>query len=207
MEKSVFSKTFLALGVLLGLQSGAAAQVNGSDAWICAVSIGSYGASPYQTRLATILEGQQEFPAEPLSGEISSRFGWRTHPITQQADFHSGIDIPAASGTPVKSSDSGRVIETGSDPLLGNFAVVQHADTQSIYGHLSRILVAADRPVSRGTPIGTVGSTGRSTGPHLHFTVKQQIEGRWVPIDPEEYLLQGIPSSSSCSFPFHLSGN
>ncbi|MDJ0694314.1 M23 family metallopeptidase [Mastigocoleus sp. MO_188.B34] len=125
--------------------------------------------------------------AFPLSipARISSMFGWRQHPIAGVQRFHSGIDLAAAMGTPIIAVESGRV-ETAD--WLGGYgltAILKHNDRQkTLYGHMSEILVQPGQVVEKGTVIGRVGSTGNSTGPHLHFEVRQRTSSGWVAVDP-----------------------
>jgi murein DD-endopeptidase MepM/ murein hydrolase activator NlpD len=108
----------------------------------------------------------------PLSGRRTSSFGWRTDPFSGVRSFHAGLDLAAPSGTSVKASADGRVSATGTNAVYGNFIIISHSgDYQTMYAHLSRILVRNGASVNQGTVIGRVGSTGRSTGPHLHFAV------------------------------------
>jgi murein DD-endopeptidase MepM/ murein hydrolase activator NlpD len=108
----------------------------------------------------------------PISGYITSSYGYRSSPFTGLRQFHSGIDIGAGSGTPIKAAMSGRVIVAGWSDTYGNYAVVSHhSGYRTLYGHMSLIRVKSGQYVSTGQRIGDVGSTGLSTGPHLHFTV------------------------------------
>lgn len=110
------------------------------------------------------------FPLKLEDYEISSDFGFRADPTGSSGNYHEGIDIPAASGTPVYATSNGTVIETGTDPSAGNFVIVQHDNgILSYYLHLSSIKTKADEKVDSKTVLGNVGSTGNSTGPHLHF--------------------------------------
>jgi murein DD-endopeptidase MepM/ murein hydrolase activator NlpD len=116
---------------------------------------------------------------------ITSKFGWRTHPLTGNRRFHSGIDIAAPSGAPVVATGSGIVISAGWNGGYGKAIVIQHNDTQqTLYGHLSEISVQPGQKIDRGTVIGLVGSTGNSTGPHLHFESRTSTTGAWVAVDP-----------------------
>ncbi|MFM9937489.1 MAG: M23 family metallopeptidase [Novosphingobium sp.] len=104
---------------------------------------------------------------------LSSRFGWRSDPLDRGARFHAGVDIPARAGAAVRAVQAGRVVFSGWAGGYGNLVVIDHGDgVRSRYGHLERVLVAAGDPVGTGTEIGAVGSTGRSTGPHLHYEVR-----------------------------------
>lgn len=105
----------------------------------------------------------------PVAGRISSRFGMRTHPVTGVRKLHDGLDLAAACGTPVRLPWPGRVTTVQRHPAYGNRVVVQHAGGRSAYAHLSRMDVRPGQQVAAGTVLGTVGSTGLSTGCHLHW--------------------------------------
>lgn len=116
-----------------------------------------------------------------IAGRISSGFGMRQHPLTGGWRFHAGIDLAAAYGTPVKAPADGTVRSAGWAGGYGQLVVLRHAGgVETRYGHLSRLTVAAGESVRKGDLVGYVGSTGASTGPHLHFETRQN--GR--PIDP-----------------------
>lgn len=122
-----------------------------------------------------------QWPA-PNSRYITSEFGWRTHPIFKTKRFHEGIDIGAAMGTDVLAADDGEVIFAGSQGGYGNTIIVSHGGGISTqYSHLSKILVGNGKKVLKGDKIGLVGSTGWSTGPHLHFGVIKdgQVVSPW----------------------------
>jgi len=109
----------------------------------------------------------------PVMGRISSTFGWRRHPITRRNDFHTGIDIRASRGTPIRAARDGRVTFAGWMGAYGNTVVIDHGGGHStLYAHASAILVRQGERVTTGQTIARVGSTGRSTGPHLHFEVR-----------------------------------
>lgn len=115
----------------------------------------------------------------PCDAVITSPYGERDHPITKAWDFHTGIDLAAPAGTAIRSIYPGRVIQTGWSSAYGNYIVVQHSDNlQSIYCHCSRILLAEGNKVASGQTIAEVGSTGISTGPHLHLSVL--VDGCYV---------------------------
>jgi murein DD-endopeptidase MepM/ murein hydrolase activator NlpD len=117
----------------------------------------------------------------PLRGPLTSRFGYRRHPLFGRRHFHAGIDIAAPRGTPVRAAAAGTVIFAGWYGGYGKLVILDHGEGAStLYGHLSAILVAAGARVARDQVIGQVGSTGYATGPHLHFEVRQG--GR--PVDP-----------------------
>lgn len=123
----------------------------------------------------------------PLSGyyRISSPFGWRNAPIGQGGERHRGIDIPAPTGTPVYSATDGVVISAGWNGSYGNAVMIKYTNNIVIvYGHNSSLVVKAGQRVSKGQVISLVGSTGNSTGPHLHFEVRYNGS----PVDPLRYL-------------------
>lgn len=108
-------------------------------------------------------------PLENL--KITSGYGYRIHPVTKQQDFHKGVDL-AARCDPVLSVLAGTVSETGFNPVLGKYVRIGHGEFQSIYGHLSYILVCKGDTVDAKQPIAITGTTGRVTGEHLHFSIK-----------------------------------
>lgn len=117
-------------------------------------------------------------------GRVSSGFGRRINPVTGLSAMHTGVDLPEPAGTPVRSMAAGVVVRAGYAGGYGNMVEVDHGGgVRTRYGHLSEIDVSAGANVASGSVIGAVGSTGRSTGPHLHFEVR--ING--VPIDPTGY--------------------
>ena len=102
---------------------------------------------------------------------VTSSFGKRVHPVTGYPDLHKGVDL-AARCDPVLSIMGGTVRDTGFNPVLGNYIGIAHGEFQSIYGHLSYILVVPGEPVTSGEVIGITGATGRVTGEHLHFSIR-----------------------------------
>lgn len=110
----------------------------------------------------------------PISAKFrwSSPFGWREDPIAHVRSFHTGTDMACPTGTPILASMSGKVITTGVNRVYGNYVIIDHGNGyQTLYAHMSKIIAQKGQWVSQGTRIGLVGSTGYSTGPHLHFTV------------------------------------
>ena len=124
----------------------------------------------------------------PVEGWLSEGFGWRKDPFTDQRQFHRGIDIVSDTGTTVVAPADGIVSRAVRVPDYGKMIDLSHGfGFVTRYGHLSEILVRPGQRVRRGDPIGRVGSTGRSTGPHLHYEVFR--DGRRV--NPWKYLGQG----------------
>jgi murein DD-endopeptidase MepM/ murein hydrolase activator NlpD len=121
-------------------------------------------------------------------GVITSPFGMRMDPFTHVESFHSGVDIGAPYGTDVYAARGGRIEKIGVDREYGNYILIQHeGGYQTLYGHLSAVLVQLNERVASGMIIGKVGSTGMSTGPHLHFEIRRN--GR--PEDPLPLLPKG----------------
>ncbi len=123
----------------------------------------------------------------PLSKKIlTSPFGYRTSPISGKWKFHAGIDLAAPVGTEVFACKSGIITTTGYNSTYGNYIIILHNGKKtSLYAHLSKILVKKDDRVSTGQVIGLVGTTGASTGPHLHFEIRENGNptdpGRLIP--------------------------
>jgi biotin carboxyl carrier protein len=119
----------------------------------------------------------------PVRGSISSDYGYRF--IFGETNFHRGIDIPAPTGTAINAAADGVVTFAGERGTYGNLVVLTHANGfQTYYAHCSQLLVHVGETVTQGQPVAAVGSTGRSTGPHVHFEVRYQN----APIDPLLYL-------------------
>lgn len=123
----------------------------------------------------------------PLEGElkVSSDFGERENVVTGKKLFHNGIDFVADKGTKVMSIASGKVVDTGFSAEKGNYIEIAHGEITSAYNHLSKISVEQGEEIEGGEKIGEVGSTGFATGPHLHFSIKDN-SGNYV--DPEKYI-------------------
>jgi murein DD-endopeptidase MepM/ murein hydrolase activator NlpD len=131
----------------------------------------------------------------PLSvpSAITSMFGWRVHPITGERRFHSGTDLGGAMGTPVLAAYTGQVEVADRVGGYGLTVILNHNSAQqTLYGHMSEIFVQPGQWVERGTVIGRVGSTGNSTGPHLHFEVRQLTADGWVATDPSAQLQYAV---------------
>jgi len=127
--------------------------------------------------------------SKPLSGYITSPFGWRRHPIFGSRSFHSGVDIAAPNRSTIRAANTGRVIYTGwyggyGKVVIINLGQYRGTGTSTLYAHLSRTAVAAGQSVKQGEVIGYEGTTGYSTGPHLHFEVR--LNGK--PTNPLNYI-------------------
>lgn len=122
----------------------------------------------------------------PLTdGILTSGFGKRPSPFTGRPSYHPGIDLAAPTGSPVFACTSGTIKETGFTRIYGKYIILAHTDgRESLYGHLSAVLVRLNEKVKSGTIIGRVGSTGMSTGPHLHFEIR--VKG--IPKNPSVFI-------------------
>jgi murein DD-endopeptidase MepM/ murein hydrolase activator NlpD len=121
----------------------------------------------------------------PISGEITSPFGWRVHPITGDSRFHSGIDIAGDYGDPIRAAAAGTVIYAGWISGYGNAVILDNGGgVTTLYGHNQSLAVSEGQTVAQGQVISYCGSTGNSTGPHCHFEVRVNGE----PVSPLSYL-------------------
>ncbi|NEQ31145.1 MAG: M23 family metallopeptidase [Leptolyngbya sp. SIO4C5] len=141
--------------------------------------------------LNSLRQGAQDF-IFPLAvpAPITSLFGWRIHPIYGTQRFHSGTDLGAPLGTPIVAAQAGRVATADFVGGYGLTVILRHKEgtQETLYGHMSRLLVQPGDWVEQGEVIGLVGSTGNSTGPHLHFEVRQLTGDGWVAMSPNEML-------------------
>ena len=121
----------------------------------------------------------------PVQARVSSEFGYRIHPISGTKRLHTGTDLAAPSGTPIKATGAGVVIHAGWRGGYGNTVMIDHGGNKvTLYAHMSSISAKSGQQVSKGTVIGKVGSTGNSTGPHCHYEVR--INGK--PVNPRGYV-------------------
>ena len=136
-------------------------------------------------------------PLFPLIGSAvtTSNFGWRLHPLLGSWIMHSGRDLAAPEGTPVVAALAGTVVSSGPAGGYGLAIEIEHGSVQrrTLYGHLSELYVKEGARVGQGEVIGRVGSTGLSTGPHLHFEMRIPQDGGWVAIDPGDLDPGGSP--------------
>ncbi|EHM13404.1 MULTISPECIES: LysM peptidoglycan-binding domain-containing M23 family metallopeptidase [Jonquetella] len=136
------------------------------------------------TAAAVASVGKGKF-AWPLRGRINSPFGWRIHPIAKRRWFHTGIDIQGARHTPIRAARAGQVIFAGWMNGYGRVVVTRHDSVSStLYAHAQTLKVCKGQQVSAGQVIATVGTSGRSTGPHLHFEIRLNNK----PTNPMSYL-------------------
>lgn len=122
----------------------------------------------------TIQEINGDLFRKPLRNSyyISSLYGWRDNPFSGKRTFHNGIDMATARGSAIYAALDGRVTATGYDVTYGNYVIISHhSGYKTLYGHMQTILTTKGSYVTQSTKIGTVGNTGQSTGPHVHFTV------------------------------------
>jgi murein DD-endopeptidase MepM/ murein hydrolase activator NlpD len=121
----------------------------------------------------------------PVEGRVGSSFGEREDPINGEGAFHSGLDIEAPDGTPVRAAADGNVTDAAMNGGYGREIILDHGhDVLTVYGHLSAMAVVPGQHVIRGQVIGYVGHSGRATGPHLHYEVRVHN----VPVNPHKYL-------------------
>ncbi len=135
-----------------------------------------------KSKVAPKSTGKMSWPAR---GRIVSGFGYRRHPLWGGTHFHTGVDIAAPYGAPVRAADSGEVIFAGWWDGFGKSVVINHGKgITTVYGHMSRLYVRSGQVIGKGQVVGLIGSTGYSTGPHLHFEVR--VKGK--PVNPMPWL-------------------
>jgi murein DD-endopeptidase MepM/ murein hydrolase activator NlpD len=130
----------------------------------------------------------------PVEGRVASSFGEREDPFNGEGAFHSGVDIDAPYGTPVRAAGDGLVTGADLGAGYGRAVVLNHGhDVRTLYGHLSAVAVVPGQHVTRGQVIGYVGQSGRATGPHLHYEVRLHN----VPVNPYKYLRMTYEQASN----------
>lgn len=129
----------------------------------------------------------------PVEGRISSNFGTRFHPVDRKTKFHGGMDIAVPKGTPIGAAANGEVVFAGWKGGYGKLVIIRHPDgRESRYGHLDKINVEAGDTVFAGQNIAASGSTGKSTGPHLHFEIRENGQA----VDPRKVLAKVLPKAA-----------
>jgi murein DD-endopeptidase MepM/ murein hydrolase activator NlpD len=168
------------------------AQITGADV-APAAGAAPVGTSDVATAFSTYLQQMMAAPQAPapstmqmpVIGQITSPFGQRDNPMGEGTEFHPGIDIAANEGTPIQAAMAGTVVAAGSDGGYGNLITVDDGNGLTTrYAHCSQIYAHVGEAVAPGDVIGAVGMTGRATGPHLHFEVRQNDHA----VDPAGYL-------------------
>ncbi|MBR5285054.1 MAG: peptidoglycan DD-metalloendopeptidase family protein [Clostridia bacterium] len=125
-----------------------------------------------QSANATYVGGNMMWPLPAANNVVTSKYGMRTHPVTKVYKLHTGIDLRASKGTKIYAANAGTVTTAGYNSAYGYYVVISHGGgVATLYAHMSKMAVSKGQKVSQGTIIGYVGSTGYSTGPHLHFEV------------------------------------
>ena len=135
---------------------------------------GSSSSAPAATTAAANAPASSGFlyPLPAGSAYVSCAYGPRTHPVTGNYSFHNGVDLAAPGGTPIYATKSGTVTTATYNSVYGYYVTINHGDGfSSLYGHMTRYVVSAGQTVTQGQVIGYVGTTGLSTGNHLHFTI------------------------------------
>jgi murein DD-endopeptidase MepM/ murein hydrolase activator NlpD len=164
-------------------------------------SVGTPASSVVTPSVATPeTRGQKRETAfvKPVSGAVTSDFGWRRDPFTSRLKFHQGVDMKAAYGQEVQAAGGGRVVFSGEQGGYGTSVVIEHQDgTRTRYAHLSAALVAKGDDVSAGAAVGRAGKSGRATGTHLHFEVigrdgKRVPPQQWASADTAGRALPGM---------------
>jgi len=132
----------------------------------------------------------------PVTGPITSSFGQREDPFNGEGAFHSGVDISALFGTPVRATADGMVVSAGMESGYGREILLDHGNgIQTLYGHLSGFAVTVGQQVNQGQVIGYVGMSGRATGPHLHYEVRIHN----APVNPHRYLRETMQQLAAAS--------
>ncbi|RCX20805.1 peptidase M23-like protein [Anaerobacterium chartisolvens] len=134
--------------------------------------------------LVSFIKSRHQFVV-PVAGALTSGFGDRVHPVTGENEFHTGIDIEAEIGEPIKAALDGKVIEAESSDTYGNYIKIQHEDDiTTMYGHCSKLMAEEGQDVKKGNVIASAGDTGISAGAHLHFEVWKGGKA----LNPEEFV-------------------
>ncbi len=122
----------------------------------------------------------------PANGRVTSAFGWRNSPLADGNELHAGIDIAVNYGIPVVAAADGTITESGSAGGYGNLVQIDHGNgISTLYGHNSKLAVNVGQTVKKGQIVSYAGSSGKSTGPHVHYEVRENGK----PVDPWKYLV------------------
>ncbi len=178
-----------ASSAVLPVATPVASSVASSAAMLVATPVSTPAATPAATPVATpksvAAAAVKPDCIAPVTGLVVSCFGNRMHPILKKMEFHSGIDIDVPTGTPIKAFLSGKVISAGWENGYGYCVRLEHSGgLNSVYAHCSKVLVKKGQQVDKGATIANVGSTGLSTGPHLHFEIRKGEKA----VDPLSYI-------------------
>ncbi len=139
----------------------------------------------YSTWVEERVCNESPFIDKPIRANVTSRYGYRTHPLSGRRHVHAGIDFRGKTGTPVLAGSAGIVKTTGRKGAYGKTIIIDHGNSfTTLYGHLSGFAVKEGQWVNLGQTIGYIGRTGRATGPHLHFEVRCHN----IPLNPSNYL-------------------
>jgi murein DD-endopeptidase MepM/ murein hydrolase activator NlpD len=191
----------------LGIEVGRAAAEGATSGPFVPVTPPQSAASAFETQLYRINVARAQIDRyrqmlvavpvrKPLIGEIdmTSPFGIRMHPLLGRLAIHTGIDLRGNLGVPVRATATGKVTIAGRAGGYGNMVEISHGNGLATrYGHLSAITVKTGQVVRIGEMVGRIGSTGRSTGPHLHYETRVNGEA----VDPQKFLLAGLTLSDS----------
>lgn len=148
--------------------------------------------SAVRQRLSTLQQDPEQpwvfrWPLREI--DVTSPYGLRMHPVVHRILFHAGVDFRAKRGEPVLACGPGTVVKAGVMPLTGNTVILNHpGGLATLYAHLDGILVFEGEAVAAGAPVGLIGSTGRSTGPHLHLSAYRLVDGERVVVDPSDLV-------------------
>lgn len=184
----------LAPPVAAAAPAGPATLPTGEDA----VPLGMGLAAPAALPPAPAYVDSSLAPDLPLQVPLSSPFGWRADPMGAGGRFHAGVDLPAPAGSPARATRAGTVVFAGWAGGYGNMVAIDHGGGwRTRYAHLARLLVYAGEFVAAGAVVGTIGSTGRSTGPHLHYELR--LHG--AALDPLLRVAQSLPDDPWPDFP------
>lgn len=147
-----------------------ASQLTGAGGWMGSPADSSARLLPDSCSAAPMITNAGVHP--PISGKVTSPYGYRSHPITGETDFHRGLDIAAAQGSDIRAALPGRVSQVGESAIYGNYITLDHGNgLTTTYCHCEQIIAQQGANLRQGELVATVGSTGISTGPHVHFEI------------------------------------